>query len=215
MKIMVVLEILLVAALFIGGASAQNPIDVNKTAVNAPSIGAGTYQLMNGTVPLEAGIVFTGVDSTEIITGTEAALTGIITIGGTTVAQLYSNTTSQYNFTVIPTPGITITVPTGSFETSADVNVSGSYLGAFNGKNVTVNFGDGSTNKKDLTESLATTVSIDIGHQYTSPGTYTITVTTDADGYGPWSGSVTVIPTTTKVDVTAHGTAFVYQTVNN
>ncbi|HJK78072.1 MAG TPA: MEMAR_RS02690 family S-layer glycoprotein [Methanocorpusculum sp.] len=215
MKIIAVLAILLVAALFIGGASAQNPIDVNKTAVNAPSIGAGTYQLMNGTVPLDAGIVFTGADGATITTGTEGALTGIITIGGTTVAQLYNNTTFQYNFTVIPTPGITVDIPTGQVETSVDVNVTGSYLGSFAGKNITVDFGDGTEEKFSLTDSPTTTVPIDIGHQYTSPGTYTITVTTDAEGYGPWSGSVTVIPTTKKVDVnTPHGTAFVYQTVN-
>lgn len=67
-RIMAVLLIMVVAVLFIGGASAQNPVDVNKTEDAAPAIGAGTYQLMNGTVPLAEGIVFTGADTTTKLT---------------------------------------------------------------------------------------------------------------------------------------------------
>ena len=211
-KIMAVLLIMVVAVLFIGGASAQNPVDVNKTAANAPEIGAGTYQLMNGLTPVAEGIVFTGVDTTTKLT-TEA--NGIITISATTKAQRYSNETNQYNFTVIPTPGVTVTLPTtDSYEVGDTVTVTVSYLGNFQGKNVTVTFGDGYSETKELTNAVDAPAELSIEHMYATAGTYRVYVTTDAGNYEPWSGYVTIIPAIPTADVNAHDSAFVYETVN-
>ena len=210
-KIMAVLLIMVVAVLFIGGASAQNPVDVNKTAANAPAIGAGTYQLMDGLTPVAEGIEFIGADTTTTLT-TEAD--GIITIDATTKAQLYSNETNKYNFTVIPTPGVTVTLPTtGSYEVGDTVTVTVTYLGNFQGKNVTVTFGDGTPETRQLTNAAAST-SITIEHVYSTAGTKLVSVTTDAGDYGPWNGYVTITPAIPKADVIDHNSAFVYQTVN-
>ena len=194
-KIMAVLLIMVVAVLFIGGASAQNPVDVNKTEATAPAIGAGTYQLMNGTVPLDEGIVFTGkLDQKELITKAN----GIITIDASTPAQLYSNTTNKYNFTVIPTPGVTVDIPTGSYEVGDTVIVTVSYLGNFDKKNVTVTFGDGVVKTQELQNAPTDKQTLTFTHEYASAATYSVSVTTDAGDYGPWSGSVTITPAIPK-----------------
>ena len=210
-RIMAVLLIMVVAVLFIGGASAQNPVDVNKTADAAPAIGAGTYQLMNETVPLAEGIVFTGADTTTKLT-TKAD--GFITILASTKAQLYSNTTYKYNFSVIPTPGVTVDIPTDSYEVGDTVTVTVSYLGNFQGKNVTVTFGDGAVETQELQNAPTDKQTLTFTNKYASAATYSVSVTTDAGNYGPWYGSVTITPAIPKADVINHDSAFVYQTVN-